>query len=147
MGLFKEALEKHHREQMRSRRLTAVSFSSLNWLETVSASNDTTQCYFCKSYLDYIERCLMNRTAAQVMYRVSVTCEFFYTTIEEPCRLAVDKNANIIYAGLKYRSDPAMLCGIMTLCPQASTVLRRQLSAEAWSTNCDFNPVEELFER
>lgn len=111
--------------------------------ESASASNDTTQCNFCKSYLDYVERCLMNRTAAQVMYRVSVICEFFVVTIEEPCRLAVDKNANIIYAGLRYRSDPALLCGLMTLCPQTSSAQRQELSGEPWPKSCDFDPVIE----
>ncbi|XP_037521496.1 uncharacterized protein LOC119398748 [Rhipicephalus sanguineus] len=121
-------------------------FLSPQRMENISASNDTTQCNFCKSYLDYIERCLMNRTAAQVMYQVSVTCEFFYTAIEEPCRLAVDKNANIIYNGLKYHSDPARLCGIMTLCPQTSAARRQELSGDPWSRNCDFNPAMELLE-
>ncbi|XP_075550435.1 uncharacterized protein LOC142584146 [Dermacentor variabilis] len=142
-GLLKETLEKHPQEQMKGQRESVTSFLSSLRLESVSASNDTTQCSFCKSYLDYVERCLMNRSAAQVMYRVSVVCEFFYSTIEEPCRLAVDKNANIIYAGLKYHSDPALLCGVMTLCPQTSTARRQKLSGEPSSKGCDFNPAIE----
>ncbi|XP_077529806.1 uncharacterized protein LOC144142288 isoform X2 [Haemaphysalis longicornis] len=83
------------------------------------AVNETEQCKFCKTSIDYIEKNLMNRTAAQVMFRVSEVCELFAEPIEEPCRKAVDKNANVLYMGLKYRTDPIVLCNVMTLCPHS----------------------------
>uniref|UniRef100_A0A1E1X7J6 Putative saposin n=1 Tax=Amblyomma aureolatum TaxID=187763 RepID=A0A1E1X7J6_9ACAR len=120
------------------RRLRKTTASPVPTVEKETVAGDTPQCSFCKSSLDYVERCLMNRTAIQVMYRVSEICELFPGTIEQPCRLATDKNANIIYIGLKYHSDPATLCSIMTLCPHAPTAEGRESPEVPWGKGCDF---------